>query len=129
MQALNLGSKLRVPGCSTRADLQVLPAPQQLRGGALKLLPSAARPFPRVDFFTARFVIGSRAAGGVVFGLCALKWKVPASCAWVGVGHILGLLKGRLFPWDLNSVVAHGVARGLLSDGQGWRVLGSLKLQ
>lgn len=78
MQALNLGCKLWVPGCLTRTDTLVPPIPQQLRGGAPKLLPQPFHPITLYGFFflTASFLIGSCAADVRVLHLCAVEWKV-----------------------------------------------------
>lgn len=88
MQALNLGSELWVPGCLTRTGILVPPVPQQLRGGALKLLPQPFHPITLHGFFfffTASFLIGSCAAGVQVLHLCAVEWKMlphPLGSIW-----------------------------------------------
>ena len=51
MQALNLGSKLWVPGCLRRADLLVPLAPQQLRGGLSNSLQEPLGPLTLRGFF------------------------------------------------------------------------------
>ena len=93
MQALNLGSELWVPGCLTRTGTLVPPVPQQLRGGALKLLPQPFHPITLHGFFFFFFFFYSKFLDwelccwrpGVASVRCGVKDAAP--CTWIHMGH------------------------------------------
>lgn len=104
MQALNLGSKLWVPGCLARADLLVPLAPQQLRGGLSNSFQEPLGPLTLRGLFYSKFHDWELCCWrpGVAPARSGMLGAIP--WAWIHVGHILGLPKGRLYPLDLNSV-------------------------